>query len=384
MAHFRQRPNGVEVTIKRTGVLPKPLVFTVPTMEEAKERAERLEAQLDNGILPPAVMKQRPAKNINELVDLYLLDAHPSIKDQNCLGVLKKMHGKTALDAINAAWVDDWVATMKRKEKLKPSSIRARVGALARCTDWGMRKKLLMLPDHPLRTLPDGYSQYSASDAHFAGTTIVDESRERRLEPGEFERIVAALEGGVLQRAQRDLVLPYPKALRCLFILALETSMRMREMFTLTLDQVNLAQRTIFLEKTKNGDKRQVPLSSVAIELLTTYLSERIEELKRDNESREPDDPARHLVFPWWDGTHSLHRLGATSDYLSRTFRSVFDAANAPGLNFHDLRHEAISRLFERTTLSETAIMKISGHKSHKMIMRYANLRGSNLADALW
>ncbi len=384
MAHFRQRPNGVEVTIKRTGVLAKPLIFTVPTMEEAQERAERLEAQLDKGILPPAVMKNRPVKTIAELIDFYLMEAHPSVKDQNCLGVLKKSHGKTVLDAINAAWVDDWVATMKRKERLKPSSIRARVGALARCTDWGMRKKLLLMPDHPLRTLPDGYSQYSASDAIFAGEVKVDESRERRLEAGEYERIVAALEGGVLQRAQRDLVLPHPKALRCIFILALETSMRMREMFTLTLDQVNLEQRTIFLEKTKNGDKRQVPLSTVAIALLTTYLAERRIELERDNKTREADDPARNLVFPWWDGNPSLHRLGATSDYLSRTFRSVFDAANAPGLNFHDLRHEAVSRLFERTTLSETAIMKISGHKSHKMIMRYANLRGSNLADSLW
>jgi hypothetical protein len=43
-----------------------------------------------------------------------------------------------------------------------------------------------------------------------------------------------------------------------------ETGMRMREMFTPT-PQANFAQRTIFLNKTKNGDKRQVPLSTVAV-----------------------------------------------------------------------------------------------------------------------
>lgn len=46
-----------------------------------------------------------------------------------------------------------------------------------------------------------------------------------------------------------------------LFDLAIETAMRMSEMFTLTLDQIDLDRRTIFLERTTNGDNRQVPLS---------------------------------------------------------------------------------------------------------------------------
>ena len=48
-----------------------------------------------------------------------------------------------------------------------------------------------------------------------------------------------------------------------MFDMALETAMRMREIYTLTRDQVSLSKATIFLEKTKNGDKRQVPISSV-------------------------------------------------------------------------------------------------------------------------
>ena len=48
-----------------------------------------------------------------------------------------------------------------------------------------------------------------------------------------------------------------------MFDMALETAMRMREIYTLTRDQASLPKATIFLEKTKNGDKRQVPISSV-------------------------------------------------------------------------------------------------------------------------
>ena len=76
--------------------------------------------------------------------------------------------------------------------------------------------------------------------------------------------------------------------------------------------------------------------------------------------------------------------MDATSDYLSKLFIDIFAQAGAVDLKFHDCRHEATSRLFERTTLSETAIMRITGHKSHRMLMRYANLRGSDLSAQLW
>lgn len=82
-------------------------------------------------------------------------------------------------------------------------------------------------------------------------------------------------------------------------------------------------------------------------------------------------------------------KLASVSDMLSKLFHNdrspgIFDIAKCEGLRFHDLRHEATSRLFERTSLSETQIMKITGHKSHKMMMRYANLRASDMAEGLW
>lgn len=56
--------------------------------------------------------------------------------------------------------------------------------------------------------------------------------------------------------------------------MALETAMRMREMFTLRLGQIDLKRRTIFLDKTKNGHKRQVPISSVLLKKLEAVLQE--------------------------------------------------------------------------------------------------------------
>ena len=73
-----------------------------------------------------------------------------------------------------------------------------------------------------------------------------------------------------------------------------------------------------------------------------------------------------------------------TSDFLSKLFGSVAEAAGCVDLKAHDLRHEAVCRLYERTTLSDIQISKISGHRSLAMLRRYASLRGSDLASALW
>ena len=145
--------------------------------------------------------------------------------------------------------------------------------------------------------------------------------------------------------------------------------MRMREMFTLSVKQVDLSRRTVFLDKTKNGDKRQVPISSVLLAVLEPYIA-----------ALDPDDQ----MFPWWNGALERKELARTTSLLSRQYSHIFDAAECSDVHFHDLRHEATSRLFERTSLSDMEIAKITGHKSMAMLKRYANLRGSDLAARLW
>lgn len=366
MASKRKRGEVWEYTVKRTKVLDKPVYLTFVSEAEGDAYCARLEALLDRGIVPDELRPPARVATIAALVREYERDAHPSAKDRGAFGPLVRDWGQRPLTGINAAWVDAWISSMKRIEKLAPASIRARVGALARATDWGVRKGYLTLPDNPLRTLADGYAQYTAADAALAKVERRDVERDRRLEPGEYERILALIATGVLPRKQRPLALPNPRALKALLVLAVESAMRLREMYTLTKDQVNLAKRTVFLDRTKNGDKRQVPLTSVALAELQDYLP----------------TVTGARVFPWWDGDDK--HLGRTSDFLSGLYASIFEAAGAPGLRFHDLRHEAVSRLFERTTLSETAIMRITGHRSHRMLLRYSNLRGSDLAGSLW
>jgi len=366
MASKRKRGEVWEYTFKRAGVLDKPLYLTFRSESEGDDYAKKLESLLDRGIVPTEYQTTIRITTIASLVDLYVRDAHVKPKDVLVLRSVCETVGKTPVLSVDAAWVDSWITDMKRVNSLAPSTIRSKIGALARCTDWGVRKKLILLPDHPLRTLPQGYSQYTTLDAALSGKKRVDVERDRRLQSGEYEAILTVIDAGVLPRTQRPLVLEHKNALRCMFVLAVESAMRMREIYTLSTDQIDLQKKTIFLDKTKNGDKRQVPMSSIALATLRDFLH----------------GIQNGLIFPWWDGDPTS--LCAVSDHLSNLYTSIFEVAGSKGLHFHDLRHEAVSRLFERTTLSDSQIMKISGHKSHKMMMRYANLRGSDLSALMW
>lgn len=169
---------------------------------------------------------------------------------------------------------------------------------------------------------------------------------------------------GVLSRKQRPFTIPHLEDVTALFDLLLETAMRLREVYTLTADQVDLKGRTVNLDKTKNGDRRSVPLSSVAVRILQGY------------QGRQGP------LFPWL--AEQRGNLKLTTNYLSKLFAQVFEEAGCGDLHTHDLRREAVSRLFERTTLSTEEIMRVSGHKTHRMVMRYLRLRPSNLASRLW
>ena len=363
MASKRQRGESWEFVVKRAGILDKPLTITFQSEEEGDAYCKNLEALLDRGIVPTEYRPKQRVVTFGDLAAQYLRDAPVSQNDREILRSLGQI-SSTPCTSINVDWVDGFVQKMKREMHYRPATIRKKIGAMARCCDWGVRKKLFLLPDTPFRTLPEGYASYTELDAKLAGGEKTDTERDRRLEPGEEVAIREVLERGVLSRKQRPFTIPHKADVIALFDILLETAMRLREVYTLTSGQLHLSRRLIHLDKTKNGSERDVPLSSVAVSVLTPYM-------KKDG-----------ALFPWL--SEQRGNLKLTTNYLSKLFAQVFEEAGCGDLHEHDLRREAVSRLFERTTLSTEQIMRISGHKSHRMVMRYLTLRSSDLASRLW
>jgi integrase len=67
---------------------------------------------------------------------------------------------------------------------------------------------------------------------------------------------------------------------------------------------------------------------------------------------------------------------------VSQAFERVCRKAGIKGLRFHDLRHEATSRLFEKG-LNTMEAAAVTGHKTLVMLKRYTHLRAEDLAEKL-
>lgn len=379
MATKRQRANGTwEYTVRRKNLLPKPLYLSFESEAAGDKYVADLEKLLDRGIVPAGLVDETPERytTLSEVIDDYKRLVHVPDSDLSQLLLVRGKYGGTRMAEINYGWAEAWVLKMKREENLAPSTIRHYVGSLARGFDWVLRKQPELLPGgNPLRLLPKRYASYNEDDKKALPKDTApreDVWRDRRLGEGEEKWIRAIMDGVKPEGRQRPLKLEHKRSLQVLFELALESMMRMSEMYTLELTQISLESRTIFLDRTKNGDKRQVPMTSVVQQMLTGY----VEEIGPNGfEGR---------LFPWWDGDRSPGNMRKTTSMLSKQFSRIFEAAGCPDLRFHDLRHEATSRMHERTTLSDMEICAIGGWKDPRMMKRYSNLRGSNLAAKLW
>ncbi|MCG9106330.1 site-specific integrase [Laribacter hongkongensis] len=387
MATKRKRTSGSwEFIVRRKGVLPRPISLTFATEEEGDQYCARLESLLTRGIVPPELVDEKPAiACLADVLRSYLQTCPVSTSDKPVLSTLWDKLGHTQLRSIDYPWAESWVRSMKHDEKLAPSTIRHYVGALARCLDWLVRRQDTILVSNPLRLLPKKYATYTDADAAVLSATKPqaipkDEPRDRRLGETEEAKIRLVLSGTKRDDRERPLSLKWQGALELLFDLALESAMRLREMYTLRLDQIDIDRRTIFLEKTKNGDKRQVPMTSVSIQAIQRYL----EQVRSGDRGMEGWSFKNDQLFPWWDGNDTPESFKKATALLSRQFARVFEYAGCEDLVFHDLRHEATSRFFIRTTLSDLQISKITGHKDPRMLSRYANLRGSELSTLLW
>jgi integrase len=352
MAHKRIRNNRFHYTVT-SKLLPNGRVYlTFDDEAEGDEYTKKLDALLAAGKVPTEFMSKPGAiVTVADAVDQYLINLHVPESDQLLLAIARKRVGSTNISKLDYAWADKYVSGMKEK-KLSPSTIRHHVGALARCFDWIKRRGDTLMISNPLRELPKRYA--SGHKEEF--------ERDRRLSPAEELEIRRILQGGKPANKERGFEFNNPQEMLMLFEIAIETGMRMSEIYTLEKEQIDLDGRTIFLDKTKNGDRRQVPMTSTVHLALKAYIETLHGSLLFSFEGKRKDISSR----------------------LSQTFARVFDAAGCGDFTFHGLRHEATSRFYERTTLSDLEIAKILGWKSLKMALTYSNLRASNLAVKLW
>lgn len=184
-------------------------------------------------------------------------------------------------------------------------------------------------------------------------------ARERRLEAGEYERLLAEL-----KRARN----PYVASV---FEIAIETASRRGEILKLRWKDVDLKNATATLRNTKNGEDRIIPLSLRAVAIFkqtVTSIGGPIFPVS-EVQLRQAFSAAKQRARKKYERECGQEGIVPQPGYIS-------------DLRFHDLRHEATSRLFEKG-LNLMEVASITGHKTLQMLKRYTHLRASELAIKL-
>lgn len=386
MASFTQRTNGRwQAKIRRDGWPDQSKAFR--TLDDAQKWARAIEREMDIG----AFVNRNDAERttFKAAAGRYAKEVLPAKAGvQQGTSLLKKLverFGPYSLASINPAMLAQY-----RDDRLKIVSAQTVVhelGMMSRvfktcALDWGI-------------ALPQGIP------TALVRKPKVDNARERRLDADEWELLSVSL--GTAASPHLLAVVEF----------AIETAARQSEIMSLTWENVDLKNRTARLRgvsglKTKNGDVyREIPLSPRAVSILAG-LTRPINgkgKVFRTTQSAIKQSWERSVDRARQAHVHTVLRQALTENGLSKgvidaEIRAIIYHKKEPNhltvellaeieasdkilldLHFHDLRHEATSRLAEKFQMQD--LMKVTGHKSSSMLSRYYHPRASDLAHKL-
>ncbi|WP_229415122.1 tyrosine-type recombinase/integrase [Massilia aurea] len=172
--------------------------------------------------------------------------------------------------------------------------------------------------------------------------------RDRLYTADEIDRLCAAMGIDVDQATSIETT---TQRVGIAFLFAIETAMRAGEICGLTAANVN--GRVATLPRTKNGTKRDVPLSSRAVTLLKLL----------------PEPEEGGALF------------GLTTASVDALFRKSRNRAMVEEATFHDTRHLAITRLAKKLHVLDLA--RMTGHKDLKKLQIYYNESAEDMATRL-
>lgn len=320
------------VRIRLKGYPPESATF--PHITAARKWAQQTEAAIRDGRYFKAAESRR--HTLADLIDRYILEVLPNkprskAQQEPQLKWWKSQIGTYLLSDVTPALLAEYRTRLantptEREGPRSPSTVLRYMAALSHAFTIAM-KEWGWLEDNPMRKVSK--PKESKGRVRF----LSDEERERLLDACKKTEC---------------------KVLYQIVVLAVSTGMRHGEIMNLRWEDVDLAKGRIILPDTKNGERRNVPL--------TGHAFEEIQKLSRE---RRKDTT---LVFP---GRKTGEK--ARPFEIRKSWNNALSVAKISDFRFHDLRHSTASYLaMNGASLSEIA--EVLGHKTLQMVKRYAHL----------
>lgn len=313
--------------------------------KDAEEWALNTERCIDQGITP----KQRPngpAKTFGDLIDLHIHDLYE-------VGKPLRRSKAAVMEALKLSLGGVKIAKLDRERLIDFGKRRAKQGAgpATLAIDLSFIRTVLShsAAVHGIDVVAEDVrlARIALSRLGLIGKGI---ERDRRPTPDELDDLIEHFESNPRQ------LIPMGRIIR----FAVATAMRQEEICRIEWSDVEMKKKIVQVQdrkdpRHKDGNHQKVPLLNLTgYDAWQVLLEQRI--VTR----------AQGRVFP-----HNSRSVGAA-------FRRACGLLEIEDLHFHDLRHEATSRLFEAgLTIEKVAL--VTGHKDWKMLRRYTHLKPEDL-----
>lgn len=342
MASIRQRDGKFQVRVIRKG--HRALSRTFTNRGDAVKWARAIEVGIERG----AIQSHTSSITLADAIERYRRERTPLKKSARSEGYLlddwlKSPLADAALDRIRPAQVAEW-RDSRLASGAAAQTVRNGLTALSTIYEQAIREWGFDHLSNPVRRIR---------------RPSAPRGRDRRVSQEEVKGIIRFTGS---------------ESLPAIVTLALATGMRLSEVTLMDWANIDFRQRTLLLPDTKNGDSRTIPLSTTATNTLLT-----LRDTKTASSSGRVFDISPHAV------TVSFRRAvrRARAAYIAeQAAQGMPDARLFCNLRFHDLRHEAVTRLFEMG-LNMIEVASISGHKSLQMLRRYTHLQATELVKKL-
>ncbi len=344
MATIRQKGKFQwHVQIRRKGFPSQTKTFEYK--EDAELWAKTVESEMGRGVFISRAAAEKTT--LRELIARYVEEVTPTHDGHESESLRLMAMARRDIGEKTAAALTSGDFAKYRDSRLKevePSTVHRELGLFRQVIDQARREWGINLHDNPVENV---------------SRPRLDNARERRLDPDEEKYLIDATNGCLT---------PW---LRPMIQLALESAMRQGELCNLAWDRIDFSAPSAYLPKTKNGDARTVPLSTRAVSIL--------KEIPRSIGGK---------VFPMttgavkqsWDRTVCRARKRYEED--QKASGKIPEKRFLDDLHFHDLRHEATSRLAMKIP-NVLMLARITGHKDLQMLKRYYHPKVEDLAKML-
>lgn len=248
MASIRKSGKKYEAQVRRKGHRAYSRSFD--TKKDAEKWARQVETSLEFGVQLEGTQEDpsetSETTTFGDLVKRYLKDVTPTKKGARSeayrlSAFLKHSMCSKPVETLTTKDFAEYRDQRLNDDRLSPSTIRRELAVLSHILELSKKEWAAPLTYNPISDL---------------SLPTVQDERERRLNPGEYDRLV---------EAARKMGTPYFSEL---IVLAVETGMRRGELLPLMWKDVDFDKRIVKLKKTKNGYPRTIPLSKTSIAAL--------------------------------------------------------------------------------------------------------------------